>query len=126
MVNSSFYRVKLTFHMVNFVLFLWSSPVYMWLSRLFTRSTLYFYTVNLSFYMVKSTFHMVNFVLFIWSTFYFLYVQVYFLYGQVDFSHRQFFTFYIGQCKMQTADFRLQTGGKVQTQLTIQEVDLTT
>ena len=73
--------------------------------------------------MVKSTFHMVNFVLFIWSTFYFLYVQVDFLYGQVDFlygqvdfSHRQLFTFYIGQCKMQTADFRLQTGGKVQTE----------
>ena len=59
--------------------------------------------------MVKSTFHMVNFVLFIWSTFYFLYVQV-------DFSHCQLFTFYIGQCKMQTADFRLQTGGKVQTE----------
>ena len=115
MVNSSFYRVKLTFHMVNFVLFLWSSPVYMWSSRLFIRSTLYFYTVNLSFYMVKSTFHMVNFVLFIWSTFYFLYVQVDFLYGQVDFSHRQLFTFYIGQCKMQTADFRLEVKCRLKT-----------
>ena len=65
--------------------------------------------------MVKSTFHMVNFVLFIWSTFYFLYVQVDFLYGQVDFSHRQLFTFYIGQCKMQTADFRLEVKCRLKT-----------
>ena len=61
------------------------------------------------------TFYMVNCFLFMWSTFY----------------------FYIGQCKMQTADFRLQTadfrlqtsdcrlqtGGKVQTEGKIQTED---
>ena len=54
------------------------------------------------------TFYMVNCFLFMWSTFY----------------------FYIGQCKMQTADFRLQTsdcrlqtGGKVQTEGKMQTED---
>ena len=47
------------------------------------------------------TFYMVNCFLFIQSTFY----------------------FYIGQCKTQTADFRLQTGGKVQTEGKMQTED---
>ena len=43
--------VKSTFHMVNFVLFIWS--------------TFYFLYVQVDFFMVKSTFHIVNFLLFI-------------------------------------------------------------
>ena len=44
--------------------------------------------------MANSSFYMDNFL--------------YFLYGQVDFLDGQLFTFYIGQCKTQTADFRLR------------------
>ena len=43
-----------------------------------------------AFYMVNSTSYMVNF---------------YFFYGQVDFLCGQLFTFFIGKCKTQTADW---------------------
>ena len=46
------------------------------------------------------------------NAFYFLYGQLDILYDQADFSYGQLFTYYIGQCKTQTTEFRLQTADR--------------
>ena len=70
---------------------------------------------------------MVNFLLSIRSifTFYMVNSTFNFLYGQVDLLYGQFFSIYICQCRMQTADFKGggEEGGKEQTEGKMQTED---